>query len=171
MQIINDYGVNNIFETTFSTQSNKKSEENRALSFDTVSISDAAMQAYVDSKAASAENENKSEDNPTEQFKKQFNSYRGNGIFSEDDSVSKDNSVEGPEKAQQAEEEEKISKTVPELERKIKDLTEKLEAVMSSNMPEHEKDMMANQIHKELEELQSQLNAYKQAEKAMASAQ
>ncbi|MCX4310607.1 MAG: hypothetical protein OSJ28_10005 [Desulfovibrio sp.] len=38
---------------------------------------------------------------------------------------------------------------------------------MSSNMPEHEKDMMANQIHKELEELQSQLNAYKQAEKAL----
>ena len=169
MQIINDYGINNVFETTFSAQSHKKSEENQASTFDTISISDAALQAYANSKAASITDENESGDNLFEQFKKQFNSYRGKGIFSEDDSVSKDNSVDGAENAQHTEE-EKISKTVSELERKIKDLTEKLEAVMSSNMPEHEKDMMANQIHKELEELQSQLNAYKQAEKALKSA-
>lgn len=169
MQIINDYGINNVFETTFSAQSPKKSEEKQTSTFDTISISDAALQAYANSKAASITEENESGNNLSEQFKKQFNQYRGKGIFSEDDSVSKDNSVDGSEKAQQTEE-EKISKTVSELERKIKDLTEKLEAVMSSNMPEHEKDMMSNQIHKELEELQSQLNAYKQAEKALASA-
>lgn len=168
MQIINDYSINNVFETTFSAQSHKKSDENQTSTFDTVSISDAALQAYANSKAASIADENESDNNLSEQFKKQFNSYRGKGIFSEDDSVSKDNSVDGSEKAQQTEE-EKISKTVSELERKIKDLTEKLEAVMSSNIPEHEKDMMANQIHKELEELQSQLNAYKQTEKALAS--
>lgn len=46
MQIINDYGINNIFETTFSAQSHKKSEENQVSTFDTISISDEAKQAY-----------------------------------------------------------------------------------------------------------------------------
>lgn len=46
MQIINDYGINNVFETTFSAQSHKKSEGNQAFTFDTVSISDEAKQAY-----------------------------------------------------------------------------------------------------------------------------
>lgn len=168
MQIINDYSINNIFETVFPTQSHKKSDSGQASSFDTVSISDAALQAYANSKSVSIANENESDNNLSEQFKNQFDSYRGKGIFSEDDSASKDNSVASSEKSQQNGE-EKIDKTASELERKIKDLTEKLEALMSSNMPEHEKDMMANQIHKELEELQSQLNAYKQAEKALAS--
>lgn len=165
MQIINDYSINNIFENTFSAQPSKKAEESQTPSFDTVSISDAALQAYTKSKAASIGDEDKSDNNLFEQFKKQFNSYRGKSIFSEDESVNNDDSLKDTAKTQQTEE-EKVSKTVSELERKIKDLTEKLNAVMSSSMPEHEKNMMANQIHKELEELQSQLNAYKQAEKA-----
>lgn len=166
MQITNDYNVANIFETSFPNQAHKKTDNNSSISFDTVSISDAALQAYANSKANSVENENNSDSTLYDQFKKQFNSYRGKGIFSEDESLSK--SVDGNNNSQQIEE-EKVSKNVSELERKIKDLTEKLESIMSSNMPEHEKDMMANQIHKELDELQSQLTAYKQAQKALAS--
>lgn len=165
MQIINDYNINNIFETTLSSQSHKKGDDNGGLPFDTVSISDAALQAYASSKAAHRSGEeSEADNNPSQQFKKHFNSYRGNGIFAEDNSVTNDNEAYDMEKTQQTES-EKTGKTISELERKIKDLTEKLGSVMSSSMPEHEKDMMANQIHKELEELQSQLNAYKQAEK------
>lgn len=109
----------NVFETTFSSQSHKKSGENKASTFDTVSISDAALQAYTNYKAVSITDENESGNNLSEQFKKQFNSYRGKGIFSEDDSVSKDNSVDGAEKTQQTEE-EKNSKTVSELEKKLR---------------------------------------------------
>lgn len=82
MQIISDYNISNIFETAFSTQPHKKPDDNSAPSFDTVSISDAALQAYANSKAASMTDENESENNFSEQFKKQFNSYRGRGIFS-----------------------------------------------------------------------------------------
>lgn len=46
MQIINDYSIGNVFETTFSAQSHKKSDENKTSTFDTVSISDEAKQAY-----------------------------------------------------------------------------------------------------------------------------
>lgn len=46
MQIINDYSISNVFETTFSAQSHKKSDENQTSTFDTVSISDEAKQAY-----------------------------------------------------------------------------------------------------------------------------
>ena len=46
MQIINDYSISNVFEVTFSAQSHKKSGENKASTFDTVSISDEAKQAY-----------------------------------------------------------------------------------------------------------------------------
>lgn len=169
MQIINDYSVNNIFETSFSTQSHKKSANEATASFDTILISDIALQAYAKSKSFSSIDEKEQDYNLPEQFKKHFNTYRGKGIFSEDNSVNEDNSINEDQKVQQAQE-EKVEKTVAEIERKIKDLAARLETVMASNMPGNEKDIMANQIHKELEELQSQLNAYKQAEKALASA-
>lgn len=99
-------------------------------------------------------------------FRKQFAAYRGNGIFAESKDTSENASITMPEDAQ-AVEAETMSKKASELERKIKDLTAQLEAVMASDMPETEKDAMSTRISREIEELQSQLTAYRQAEKAL----
>lgn len=99
-------------------------------------------------------------------FRKQFAAYRGNGIFAESKDTSENASITTPEDAQAAES-ETMSKKASELERKIRDLTAQLEAVMASDMPETEKDAMSTRISKEIEELQSQLTAYRQAEKAL----
>lgn len=100
-------------------------------------------------------------------FRKQFAAYRGNGIFAESKDSSENASITTQEDAQTAEA-ETMSKKASELERKIRDLTAQLEAVMASSMPETEKDAMSTRISKEIEELQSQLTAYKQAEKALS---
>lgn len=102
-------------------------------------------------------------------FRKQFAAYRGNGIFAESADTSENTPSTTPEDAQAAES-ETMGKKASELERKIKDLTAQLEAVMASGMPETEKDAMSTRISKEIEELQSQLTAYKQAEKALSAA-
>lgn len=99
-------------------------------------------------------------------FRKQFAAYRGNGIFAESKDTSENASITTPEDAQAAES-ETMGKKASELERKIRDLTAQLEAVMASDMPETEKDAMSTRISKEIEELQSQLTAYRQAEKAL----
>lgn len=104
-------------------------------------------------------------------FRKQFAAYRGNGIFAENTGAAENASIAtSAEDAPQAAEAEKMGKKASEIERKIKDLTAQLEAVMASGMPETEKDALSTRISKEIEELQSQLTAYKQVEKALAEA-
>ncbi|WP_297045897.1 hypothetical protein [uncultured Desulfovibrio sp.] len=101
-------------------------------------------------------------------FRKQFAAYRGNGIFAENRDAPENASLAAPEEDTQTTEAEKVSKKASELERKIRDLSAQLESVMASGMPETEKNAMSTRISKEIEELQSQLTAYKQAEKALS---
>lgn len=168
MQVTTEWSTLNIFQVEDTNNSRKKLEFSANSSFDTVSISDAALEAYSKSKINTSEMDDKSDSDASKDFKKYFNNYRGNGIFAEDDSqgAEKSNALSGTNENSES---EKVSKKVSEIERKIKDLMEKLEAVMSSDMPEQEKNAMEGQIQKEISELQSQLTAYKQAEKAFAS--
>ncbi len=129
------------------------------------------MEAYTKSKPGSIDEES-SENDLFDQFKKQFNSYRGKGIFNEDNEVSSKNISDSDtivEGSGGSEDIDKISQKASELERKIKDLTEQLESVMQSNLPDTEKEAMAGQIQKQISELQSQLAAYKQTEKYLSS--
>lgn len=167
MQVTSDYSTLNIFQVEETTNSRKKSEFSVNSPFDTVSISDAALEAYSKSKISTSEMDDKSDSDASKDFKKYFNNYRGNGIFAEDNSQDTEKN-DGVTDTSENSESEKISKKVSEIERKIKDLMEKLETVMSSDMPEQEKNAMEGQIQKEISELQSQLTAYKQAEKAFA---
>ncbi len=171
MLISNDYPVNNIFDVSNEYQPKKAKDFSVESSFDTVSISDAAMEAYTKSKPGSIDEES-SENDLFDQFKKQFNSYRGKGIFNEDNEVSSKNISDSDtivEGSGGSEDIDKISQKASELERKIKDLTEQLESVMQSNLPDTEKEAMAGQIQKQISELQSQLAAYKQTEKYLSS--
>ncbi len=103
-------------------------------------------------------------------FRKQFSAYRGNGIFADSASAPGDASGATPEEDAQTAGAERMSQKASELERKIRDLSAQLEAVMESGMPETEKNAMSTRISREIEELQSQLTAYRQAEKALPGA-
>lgn len=102
-------------------------------------------------------------------FRKQFAAYRGNGIFAEN-ADNPENASITPQDDAQSSEAEAMGKKSSEIERKIRDLAAQLEAVMASGMPETEKDAMSTRISREIEELQSQLTAYRQAEKALSAA-
>lgn len=171
MLISNDYSVNNIFDVPNEHQTKKVKDFSVESGFDTVSISDAAMEAYTKSKLGNIDEE-ASENDLLDQFKKQFNSYRGKGIFNEDSDTNAQKSIEGDtvtDGSSGTDDIDKVTKKASELERKIKDLTEQLESVMQSNLPDTEKEAMAGQIQKQISELQSQLAAYKQTEKYLSS--
>lgn len=102
-------------------------------------------------------------------FRKQFDSWRGTGIFGENEGAPSEAAAVTPDAAQSAAA-ESDSKKASELERKIKDLSTQLEAVLASSMPEMEKNAMSSRISKEIEELQSQLTAYKQTQTSASEA-
>ncbi len=195
MQIENGYAaIGNIFEISPSHGACRLSAHGTRTSCDTVSISEEARVAYTErggdaaslterfpSAVASrktqpqAGHEEESIGSATGQesgaaarFRKQFAAYRGNGIFAENRDAPENASLAAPEEDTQTTEAEKVSKKASELERKIRDLSAQLESVMASGMPETEKNAMSTRISKEIEELQSQLTAYKQAEKALS---
>lgn len=159
MRIASGYdAIGSIFEISPSQRACRLPARGTHTSCDTVSISEEARVASANSlRNADA----------AVRFRKQFAAYRGNGIFAESKDSSENASITTQEDAQ-APEAETMSKKASELERKIRDLTAQLEAVMASSMPETEKDAMSTRISKEIEELQSQLTAYKQAEKALS---
>lgn len=101
-------------------------------------------------------------------FRKQFNGWRGNGIFAGQKET--DASDLEPASGNAGDTTDAMSRKASEIERKIKDLVDRLSTVMASNLPETEKEAMSGQIQKDIEELQSQLTAYKQAQKAASEA-
>lgn len=159
MRIASGYdATGSIFEISPSQRACRLPARGTHTSCDTVSISEEARVAS----ATSLQNSG-----AAARFRKQFAAYRGNGIFADSESAPGDVSGATPEEDAPAAGAEKASQKASELERKIRDLSAQLEAVMESGMPETEKNAMSTRISKEIEELQSQLTAYRQAEKAL----
>ena len=96
-------------------------------------------------------------------YKKLFNEYRGMGLFDED------GASEGAASTEDAAS-DSASRQTAKLEKQIRDLLEKLETVMSSDMPEEQKEMAGAELQKKISELQSSLAALKRGGQPAPSA-
>lgn len=92
-------------------------------------------------------------------YKSIFNDYRGMGLFDEDSGKAAGAGTVGDSEAAS----DSMSKQMAKLEKQIQDLMKELESVMSSSMPEVQKESAANEIQKKISELQSALGTLKRA--------
>lgn len=160
MQISNDYGLENIYSISAlnSNRTDTAKSETSIAPMDTVSISEEAMEAYKESKVNSDDT-----NDIYAQFRKKFNSYRGNGIFEQSEVNDTYAVTEAGEEAQGAPSGggggSSEGSTSEEIQEKIKTLTSQLQSIMSSNLPEGEKNAKAAQLQAQISELQAQLNS------------
>lgn len=142
---------------------------------DTVSISAEALalarQMYASAFGASLAREEDAEDAADEgvsssqavnDYKSIFNDYRGMGLFDEDSGRAAGAGTAGDSEADT----DSASRQMAKLEKQIQDLMKELESVMSSSMPEVQRESAANEIQKKISELQSTLGTLKRAAQA-----
>ena len=177
MEIGNFLQVGDIRQTEFSAQ--RREQEDAAVrgdaDGDTVSISAEAFalakQMYGTAFGLSlAQDDGEESGNAASSseavndYKRIFDDYRGLGLFSEDETAGTGASASDDAGSGST------GREAAKLEKQIKDLLEKLETVMSSDMPEVQKDMQGNEIQKKIAELQSTLASMKRAQQAGPSA-
>ena len=177
MQIGNFFPVENGGKTDIFSQPRERNETSvqRIDDGDTVSISAEAFalarQMYASAFGASlareedAAEEGSSASQAVNDYKAIFNDYRGMGLFAEDSGKAAGAGGAGDSEADS----DSMSKQMAKLEKQIQDLLKELESVMSSSMPEVQKESAANEIQKKISELQSTLGTLKRAAQAASS--
>lgn len=174
MQIGNFFPLENGVQTDFFSQIRERNEAavQKIDDGDTVSISAEALalarQMYASAFGASlaqeegATDEDSSASQAVNDYKSIFNDYRGMGLFDEDSGKAAGAGTAGDSEADS----DSMSKQMAKLEKQIQDLMKELESVMSSSMPEVQKESAANEIQKKISELQSTLGTLKRAAQA-----
>ncbi len=174
MQIGNFFPLENGGQVDFFSQSRERNEAavQQIDSGDTVSISAEALalarQMYASAFGASlareedAADEGASSSQAVNDYKSIFNDYRGMGLFVEDSGTAAGAGTAGDSEADT----DSASRQMAKLEKQIQDLMKELESVMSSSMPEVQKESAANEIQKKISELQSTLGTLKRAAQA-----
>lgn len=177
MEIGNFLPVGQVGQAEFSVQSRERYDASRVGRDDevgdSVNISAEALalarRMYASAFGASLAREDGTTDEGTSasqtinDYKAIFSEYRGMGLFSEDDSGRAAGAGESDS--------ESASRQMAKLEKQIKDLLRELESVMSSSMPEVQKESAANEIQKKISELQSTLGTMKRAMQASSAAE
>lgn len=174
MQIGNYFPVENGGQVDFFAQSRERNEAavQKIDDGDTVSISAEAFalarQMYATAFGVSlaqedgATDEGASSSQAVNDYKSIFNDYRGMGLFDEDSGTAAGAGTAGDSEADT----DSASRQMAKLEKQIQDLMKELESVMSSSMPEVQKESAANEIQKKISELQSTLGTLKRAAQA-----
>lgn len=162
MLIDNQYGaaeINDIFSLQPESKVRRVNSAASGAIIDTVEISDEARAAYENSKTAkSGEREA-----IYAQFKKQFKDYRGKGVFAEDAGAEETSAPE--EETQGSGEPQGVGggsgegENIAKIQEKIASLTSRLQAIMSSNIPDSEKQAMTGALQAQIAELKAQLDA------------
>lgn len=189
MEIGTIFPVNSLSTTQFSTVSENRRQQEKSTQpdGDTVSLSPEALElarqsrlaafcgAYGTDKLDEAEGDAATEGKPvsaTEQYRSRFNEYRGMGLFAASAQTGEASSGQANAVAESDESSsDDSSNQTAKLERQIKDLTKKLEEVLTSDLPDAQKEASAQELQKKISELQSQLTALKRGERMAGSAE
>lgn len=156
--------------------SHKKDKIRGRLQEDSVSISEEALemakkmftQNFVNiystnyDTAQSLDEDQNAGDSLLSDYKSYFDQYRGKCLFKDADKTKNSISTDA-RSSDDIDDGDELSKTASKLERQIRDLASKLEKILSSNIPEAEKETQGNEIQKKISELQSQLAGIKRA--------
>ncbi len=174
MQIGNFFPLENGGQADFFSQSRERNDAavQKSDDGDTVSISAEAFalarKMYASAFGVSLAQEDGTTDEgassskAVNDYKSIFNDYRGMGLFDEDSDKAASTGTAGDSEADS----DSMSRQMARLEKQIQDLMKELESVMSSSMPEVQKESAANEIQKKISELQSTLGTLKRAAQA-----
>ena len=189
MEIGTIFPVESLSATQFSTASEKRRQQKKSTQpdGDTVSLSPEALElarqsrlaafcgAYGTDKLSEAEGDATTEEksvSATEQYRSRFNEYRGTGLFAASDQTGETSSGQANAVSANGEDSsDDSSNQTAKLERQIKDLTKELEEVMTSDLPDVQKEASAQELQKKISELRSQLTALKRGERMAGTAE
>lgn len=183
MEIGTIFPVTSLSATNFSTVCENRRQQNNSAQpdGDTVSLSPKALErarqnrlaalcgTYGTDKLGETEGDAAGADEAItaeDRYRKQFNAYRGMGLFTAPEQTGETSSGQANAAAGSGERSsDDSSNQTAKLERRIRDLTKELEEVMAADLPDVQKQASAQELQKKISERQSQLTALKRGER------